>query len=87
MTSPLSDYFRHYKGNMYQMIDIAIHSETQEELVIYRALYFGKDGKYGTVFARPKDMFFSKVMVGGKELPRFARITDEEYSMSTDVYK
>lgn len=87
MTSFVTNYYRHYKGNIYEFLAIAIHSETQEELVIYRAMYFTKNGKYGTVFARPKDMFFSKVVVDGKEVPRFERLTDEEYSLSTEVYK
>lgn len=86
MTEFQTNYYQHYKGNMYQLLAVAIHSETQEELVIYRALYF-ISAKYGTVFARPKAMFFSNVVVNGKEVPRFARLTEEEYSMSTDVYK
>ena len=86
MTAFQTNYYQHYKGNIYQLLAIAIHSETQEELVIYRALYFNA-GKYGMIFARPKAMFFSNVVVDGIEVPRFARLTDEEYSMSTEVYK
>ncbi len=59
--------FKHYKGNLYQFLYIAKHSETLEELVVYRALY----GEYG-VWVRPKDMFFSMVVVDGVEVPRFA---------------
>ena len=48
--------YRHFKGDYYLVIDIAIHSETNEKLVVYRCLY--GDGK---LYARPYDMFLSKV--------------------------
>lgn len=50
--------FRHFKGDLYLLLDIAIHSETREKLVIYKALY----GSCG-VFARPYDMFNEEVPV------------------------
>lgn len=50
------DTVRHFKGNLYQVLYFALDSETQEEMVVYRALY-GEGG----VWVRKKDMFLSPV--------------------------
>ena len=64
--------YRHYKGGEYQVIDVAIHSETEELLVIYRPLY----GE-GRLWARPLDMFVETVELDGEQVPRFAMIDSE----------
>jgi len=58
--------YRHYKGKEYEVIGVARHSETLEELVIYRALYDNFD-----LWVRPLKMFLEKVEVDGKKVPRF----------------
>jgi hypothetical protein len=63
--------YRHYKGNDYQVIGVARHSENESELVVYRPLY----GE-GDLWVRPLQMFVETVEVEGKTLPRFAYITE-----------
>lgn len=58
--------YRHYKGNDYTVIGTARHSETLEELVVYRQEY----GERG-LWVRPKNMFSEAVKVEGKDVPRF----------------
>ncbi|UGB37448.1 DUF1653 domain-containing protein [Frateuria soli] len=64
---PVAGIYRHYKGQRYQVLGIARHSETLEELVVYRALY----GGHG-LWVRPMAMFAETVTVDGEPVPRFA---------------
>lgn len=61
--------YRHYKGNEYEVLYIAKHTETEEELVIYRALQDQEK-----VWARPREMFEEEVEVEGKKMLRFTPI-------------
>ena len=65
---PLGVY-RHYKGNQYEVIGFAKHSETLEDIVIYRALY----GEYGT-WVRPLSMWDNQLEVDGNTVKRFEYI-------------
>jgi hypothetical protein len=58
--------YRHFKGQPYEVIDVARHSETQEEMVVYRALY----GDFG-LWVRPLAMFSEMVIHNGQNIRRF----------------
>ena len=61
--------YRHFKGNEYEVIGLARHSETQEEMVVYRALY----GDFG-LWVRPARMWNETVERDGKTFRRFTYI-------------
>ena len=58
--------YRHFTGNEYQVLYNARHSETMEELVVYKALYGD-----GGIWVRPAAMFCETVTRDGKTVPRF----------------
>ncbi|MCL4430989.1 MAG: DUF1653 domain-containing protein [Epsilonproteobacteria bacterium] len=62
--------YAHYKGNEYEVIDIATHSETEEKMVVYKALY----GERG-VWVRPLSMF-DEVMGDGRK--RFTLVREKD---------
>ena len=66
--------YRHYKGNLYEVIGIARHEETHEELVIYRALYDSPQFGPQALWARPLSVFKEEVNLDGKRVPRFTPI-------------
>lgn len=61
--------YKHFKGNLYEVIDIAKHSETLEEMVVYRALY-GEGG----LWVRPAQMWDEEVLHNGEKVKRFTKI-------------
>ncbi|WP_386082140.1 DUF1653 domain-containing protein [Vreelandella sp. F11] len=67
MTAPVPGIYRHYKGSLYEVLGTAQHSESEEHVVVYRALY----GEYG-LWVRPLDMFVETVTKEGLTQPRFA---------------
>ena len=58
--------YKHFKGNLYLVLSIATHSETEELMVVYQALY----GERG-VWVRPLKMFMDTIEYDGKTVPRF----------------
>lgn len=63
--------YRHFKGNEYELLYIATHSETQEPMVVYRALYGA-----GGVWVRPLPMWTEHVERDGYSGPRFAFVKE-----------
>ena len=63
--------YRHYKGHEYTVLGVARHSETLEELIVYRQEY----GDHG-LWVRPAAMFLETVELEGKKVPRFRLIED-----------
>jgi len=64
--------YQHYKGNRYRVFGLAQHSETEEWLVLYQALYGSKG-----FWVRPAEMFCEEVLIDGKSLPRFKQLETE----------
>lgn len=65
--------YRHYKGNLYRVYEVAIHSESLEELVVYRPLY----GE-GKLWVRPLAMFSETVEIDGVDVKRFEWVSDAD---------
>jgi cupin 2 domain-containing protein len=72
--------YRHYKGNEYTLVGTARHSETLEELVVYRQEY----GEHG-LWVRPKEMFSETVKVGGRDVPRFQPLGSSSENVGESV--
>jgi len=72
--------YRHYKGNMYEVLGVVHHTETRQKMVLYRALYDCPDLKeeYGDDpwFVRPFDMFVEEIEHNGTKLPRFDYVSE-----------
>lgn len=66
----LGGKYCHYSGKEYELIGVARHSETLEELVVYKALY-----DTGSLWVRPLKMFEEQVVVNGIKMPRFTQIS------------
>lgn len=67
---PRPGIYRHYKGNDYEVIGLARHSESLDPLVVYRALY----GERG-LWVRPAAMFTEEIESAGRRVARFARLS------------
>lgn len=75
-------FFKHYKGGIYKFLYTAKHSETQEQMVVYQAMY----GEH-QVWVRPAEMFFGTKVVNGKDVQRFTEIERPNDSMVNVKFK
>lgn len=66
--------YKHYKGNNYEVIGIAHHSESLEPMVVYKALYESKEYGKDALWVRPQSMFVETINVNGKNFKRFEYI-------------
>ncbi len=63
--------YKHYKGNIYEVIGVAKHSETLEEMVVYKATY-QPEGQ--NLWVRPLKLFLETIIVNGQSIKRFEKI-------------
>lgn len=68
--------YQHYKGNLYEVITTATHSETLEPMVVYKALYDTPDFGCGAIWVRPLSMFEEIVNYQGNSVPRFKLVSE-----------
>lgn len=64
--------YRHFKGNEYIVLGVALHSETMEEMVVYRQEYGDR-----SLWVRPKEMFLETVDVEGRSVLRFTYVGED----------
>jgi hypothetical protein len=71
--------YEHYKGRLYEVIGVGLHTETKplEKFVIYQQLYATEKFKFGTIWIRPLEMFLGKIKINEKNIKRFKRLPNE----------
>jgi hypothetical protein len=75
MDSVKPGLYRHYKGNSYDVLGVARHSETLEELVVYRGRYAHPEFGPNPLWVRPLSLFVDDVAFEGKRVPRFSPVS------------
>ena len=76
MTKIKTGKYKHFKGSVVEVIGTALHSETQESMVVYNHLGPIKGMKANTLWVRPLKMFTEKITKDGKIKPRFEHINN-----------
>jgi len=69
----LKGIYRHYKGNLYEVIGTAKHSETLEDMVVYKALYQPESN----LWVRPLKMFCEDIEINNEVVPRFKKLNEK----------
>lgn len=71
--------YKHYKNKLYEVLWVAKHSETLEDMVVYRALYDSEEFWSNALWVRPKSMFVENVIIYWVKQKRFEYIWDKKY--------
>ena len=66
--------YKHFKGEVYEVVGGCVHTETMKPLVLYKSLTGTKEYPADIIWARPKAMFLDKVVYNNEEIPRFKYI-------------
>ncbi len=77
MEAVIGKRYRHYKGEEYVVLNIANHSETLEELVVYEAQYDDSEFGNNAVWVRPRAMFEEEIDIDGKMADRFGSVDQD----------
>lgn len=75
--------YRHYKGELYEVLGVSRHSDTLEVMVVYQALYTSKEFGENALWVRPLEDFLEMIVVAEKEQPRFEFISEAMISSSS----
>lgn len=68
--------YKHYKGDFYQVLEEGYYEPTEEEVVIYKALYDSEEFGDEAIWVRPKDEFLAEVEWEGEAVPRFEYVEE-----------
>lgn len=86
-------YYRHFKGNVYQVIGVGKFTEKLADhdglldVVVYRAMYSTEEHGFGAIWVRPLAMWWEPAELQGRPVPRFVKLSDEEAKAALPTQK
>lgn len=85
MTKPFlrAGIYRHYKGGLYKVLGVALHSDTLEPMVVYQGLFDSEEFGPDALWVRPLSKFSETINVDGKELARFQFVSETYIASSS----